>query len=673
MKQQKKQAIKRFYKKSSIPAILLFLIFLVICVYFVFALMFYFQQYIVDQKVSAIHDEAEYWKNIIAADSKEGDLLNSINSFGKYLGEENDICITDENNNMLKSFKNTAPDFDSLIDNDELYKHYRLYTDTDNKDQGEALTEYLSFGGIWGQLKALLMTEDVDDKDWLSQTIFSASYWVEIPLEIDGYRLYYKAPLVLVKRDIFFILAISVEVMIPLMIPVILLTINVISSVRMQRRMIKLLYMDSVTGGKNWLYFVQHSKKILTKRRITGNFYEVVSLHMNRYQEYCLCYGNEAGEDLLTDIDAFLQTQLGKQEVFARFSKADFGLLLQVNSVEQSEKRLEKLLTDLTGIRSDRTVAFQVGLYQIDPATLRKNKKQLKQQLDINQFYHYANAARLAIHEKDGQFIKLFDEQILQEQMWKHKVKDTMEAALRNHEFQMYLQPKYNPVSNKLVGAEALVRWISPTEGIIPPGKFIPIFEENGFITHLDDYMLEAVAKFQAERKKQGKKTIIISVNVSRANFIKDNLPSHICQLIDKYGAEHSSIELEITESAFFDDKRILQKILRELKGYGFRLSMDDFGSGYSSLNSLKELPVDVLKLDMEFFRGTDIEKRGEIVVKEAIQLAKNLDMEVVAEGIEKKEQVEFLAANKCDMIQGYYFAKPMPIEEFDERAERDA
>ena len=185
--------------------------------------------------------------------------------------------------------------------------------------------------------------------------------------------------------------------------------------------------------------------------------------------------------------------------------------------------------------------------------------------------------------------------------------------------------------------------------------------------------MIAAVAKFQAERKKQGKKPIIISVNVSRANFTKDNLSSHICQLIDKYGAEHSGIELEVTESAFFGDKRILQKILSELKGYGFRLSMDDFGAGYSSLNSLKELPVDVLKLDMEFFRGKDTEKRGEIVVKEAIRLAKNLDMEVVAEGIEKKEQVEFLAANECDMIQGYYFAKPMPVEEFDERAQRDA
>lgn len=669
MKRQKKQDIKRFYKKSIIPAIMLFLIFLVICVLFILILLFYFQQYLMDQKVSAIHDEAEYWGNIIAMETKEGDILNRIDSIEKYLGEENDICVTDESNKVLKNFKNTVPSFDSLRD-----EHYMLYADADNKNQGETFIDFLSFRGMWRQLNAVLATEDVNDKEWLLQPVFSGSYWVEIPTKTDGYHLYYKAQLTIVNRDILFILTIGSEAMIPLMIPVILLMINVVSSVRMQRRMIKLLYMDSVTGGKNWLYFVQQGKRLLVKRRIGGSSYVVVNLHMNHYQEYCLCYGNDAGEELLMGIDAFLQTQVGKKEVFARFSKADFGLLLQADSLEQCEIRLDKLLTDLVEIHDDRTLAFQAGLYQIDMTELKKeNKKRMRLQLDIERFYHYANAARLTIHEKEGQFIKLFDEQILQEQMWKHKVEDTMEAALSNHEFQMYLQPKYNPVSNKLVGAEALVRWISPTEGMIPPGRFIPIFEENGFITHLDDYMIEAVAKLQSERKKEGKNPIIISVNVSRANFTKDNLSSHICHLIDKYGAEHSYIELEVTESAFFGDKRVLQKILRELKGYGFRISMDDFGAGYSSLNSLKELPVDVLKLDMEFFRGKDTEKRGEIVVKEAIRLAKSLEMEVVAEGIEKKEQVEFLASQQCDMIQGYYYAKPMPVEEFDERAERDA
>lgn len=511
-----------------------------------------------------------------------------------------------------------------------------------------------------------MKTRDINDRNWLSQEIPIGTFWIEIPVESDKYNLYYKATLTQTMYDNSYIVIQCAEIMIALLFPVILLMINVLSSLRMQRRMIKLLYMDPVTRGKNWLYFVQQGKKILAKRKKSGNFYVAVNLHMSHYQEYCLCYGNDAGEELLVAICELLHTKIGKREVFARFSKADFGLLLQTDSIEQCEQRLEKLLADLAEIHSDGTLSFQAGLYQMDGA-------QLKQEPDLERFYHYANAARCTVHEKEGQIIKRFDEQILQELLWKKKVEDTMETALRNHEFQMYLQPKYNPKTNKLVGAEALVRWISPTEGIVPPGRFIPIFEENGFITQLDDYMIASVAKFQAERKKQDKKDIIISVNVSRANFTKVNLSSHICQLIDEYGAEHSGIELEVTESAFFGDKDVLQKILRELKDCGFRLSMDDFGAGYSSLNSLKELLVDVLKLDMEFFRGKDAEKRGEIVVKEAIHLAKSLKMEIVAEGIEKKEQVEFLVANECDMIQGYYFAKPMPVEEFNERAERDA
>lgn len=264
----------------------------------------------------------------------------------------------------------------------------------------------------------------------------------------------------------------------------------------------------------------------------------------------------------------------------------------------------------------------------------------------------------------------VFDEQILQEQLWQNKVESTMEEALLNKEFQIYLQPKYNPVTEKPIGAEALVRWVSPEDGIISPGQFIPIFEENGFITRLDDYMVSELAKLQSEWKLQGKKLIPISVNVSRANFTKENLAQHICQLVDAYGAEHAYIELEVTESAFFGDKELLQKIIRELKMYGFRVSMDDFGAGYSSLNSLKDLAVDVLKLDMDFFRGDDMGQRGEIVIKEAIRLAKKLNMQVVAEGIEQKHQVEFLAEQGCDMIQGFYFAKPMPVEEFEKVVE---
>lgn len=464
-----------------------------------------------------------------------------------------------------------------------------------------------------------------------------------------------------------FVTGVAAAGMFFIMVLMLLMFVCALSAVAAQRRMVNLYYQDPVTGGKNWQYFIQKSRKKLCRIQNINTTYAMINLHLNEYQDYCACYGSRAGAELLQRLNAFLQVNIGRKETFARFASADFGLLLRCDSVKQCEKRLKKLMAELTGIQKDRGLSYQAGVYMIN-----ETGRQARKKLDVARIYHYANAARESISRKNDQYIKIFDEQILQEQLWKRKVEDMMEDALFNREFEMYLQPKYNPVSQKIVGAEALVRWISPTEGIISPGRFIPIFEENGFITRLDDYMISAVAKLQSERKIHGKKLIPVSVNVSRANFTRENLAQHVCQLVDGYGADHSCIELELTESAFFDDKTVLQRILNQLKGFGFRVSMDDFGAGYSSLNSLKDLPIDVLKLDMEFFRGEDKEKRGEIVVTEAIRLAKNLDMETVAEGIERKEQVEFLAGLGCDMIQGFYFAKPMPLPEFDERMERD-
>ena len=159
-----------------------------------------------------------------------------------------------------------------------------------------------------------------------------------------------------------------------------------------------------------------------------------------------------------------------------------------------------------------------------------------------------------------------------------------------------------------------------------------------------------------------------VSVNVSRAHFIESDLAEQIRDEVDKAGAPHELIEIELTESAFFDDKKAIVTTIKKLKEYGFAVSMDDFGSGYSSLNSLKDMPLDVLKLDAEFFRGDAEGDRGEIVVSEAIKLAKSLNMRTVAEGVEIKDQVDFLARQGCDMIQGYYFAKPMPNEEYEKK-----
>ena len=256
---------------------------------------------------------------------------------------------------------------------------------------------------------------------------------------------------------------------------------------------------------------------------------------------------------------------------------------------------------------------FAAGIYKVE----KKDK-------DIEQLYNNAMLACDMLGEEAENKIVFFDVEMNKRRLWERKVEDDMDAALVNHAFQVYLQPKISTAQESLAGAEALVRWIHPQEGFIPPNRFIPIFERNGFILKLDDYMLEEIAKQQAQWISQGRKVVPISVNVSRAHFAKEDLAEHICSIADKYQVPHSVIELELTESAFFDDKEVLLQTVKKLREAGFPVSMDD--------------------------------------------LAKKLNMKIVAEEIESREQVDFLTEQECDLIQGYFFAKPMPISEFEEK-----
>lgn len=659
----KKSNIKRYYKKSILPSILLFMIFLGVCTGMFVVFVVSFEGYLVESKIEHLYEKTEYLGQLLTTRIKEEGAEKSIASLENYLNEDRDICVTDERGNILWKFGKTVPDFSEAREVAYRENTY-IYSDIDPENPQKDKDLHISYNQLLERSFRLL---SVDRDQWHEKSIMEGHFWIELPVQIEGYHLYYKDFVTMeMKSSIYIIGAIFVDTTLLLLL-IILLLINVLSSIITQRRMVHLLYLDTVTEGKNWLYFIQRSRRILCQIRNTGNTYAMVNLHMNHYQDYCACYGSKDGEELLKKLNAFLRVAIEKNEVFARSAMADFGLLLRCGSEEQCEKRLRKLLADLTGIQPERALTYQAGLCMIPAVKWKNTQEHPRKQMDMEQIYHYANVARESLGRNDGGFIKVFDAKILQEQVWKHKVEDMMESALLNKEFQLYLQPKYNPVTQKIVSAEALVRWISPTEGMISPGRFIPIFEESGFITKLDEYMISAVARLQSEWKIQGKKLIPVSVNVSRAHFAKDNLARHICRLVDGYGAEHDLIELEVTESAFFGDKDTLQRILRELKGYDFRISMDDFGAGYSSLNSLKDLPIDILKLDMEFFRGDDKENRGRIVVQEIIRLAKKLHMLTVAEGIEKKEQVEFLAEQGCDMIQGFYFARPMPVAEFEE------
>ncbi len=439
----------------------------------------------------------------------------------------------------------------------------------------------------------------------------------------------------------------------------ILLVSNIIRTHRNNRNMRKIVFRDNITGSRNWFWFALKSQELLKKRR--GNTqYAIVSLSFVGYRNYVLCHSVDLGEQTLKNIWKTINAYLEKNELCAHSTASNFPILMKVTDEASARAKLDRIIKTLETIGGDHDFKFQAGVYMVDP--------KIRKKADIDLLYNNASTARMTLEGNDDSGIAFFDQKLVEDTIWTDKVTERQREAVEKEEFKVYYQPKYDPRTNELMGAEALIRWDSPDLGFVSPGRFIPIFENSGFITEIDHYMLTHVARDQKKWLDEGKKCVPISVNVSRAHFAETNLADQIKDIIDKEGAPRDLIEIELTESAFFDDKKVMLATIKKLKEYGFLVSMDDFGSGYSSLNSLKDMPLDILKLDAGFFRGENDNDRAEIVVSEALQLARKLNMTTVAEGVEDQAQVDFLAAEGCNMIQGYYYAKPMPKEEYELR-----
>lgn len=551
-------------------------------------------------------------------------------------------------------------------------------------------------------------------------------YWNIANTEFGGYRVYTRDSVIFTFRDIYYISIVSLVAALLGLIPLLLFVSHVVSAGRAGKKMRALLALDVVTSGKNRIYFENEAGRRLhraCKKRSAGKgprFYAVVDLEMKRFPLYCATYGAKEGENLLERINEFLVEKIGRGGIAARYDEADFALLTGTDGVEECTAFVKELMEGMNDIVENRKTAFRAGirfittpcvadnggvipnadtagdgqetgkeiLPVIEPVseteacfTDRKNilvyilPRDRHAKIDIANLRNDASGARLETDNSAENAIMFYDRKLIDALIWEERVIAGLDEAIANEEFEVYFQPKYHPATEELLGAEALIRWNSPKDGFISPGRFIPVLEKTGLITKIDDYMLTHVAKKQAEWKNEGYEIVPVSVNVSRTHFADPGLAGHICEMVDRFGLDHKYIEIELTESAFFDDKERLIDTVTLLQRYGFEVSMDDFGSGYSSLNSLKDLPLNVLKLDAEFFNGGryDCEdaERGYIVVGEAIRLAKSLNMRTVAEGIEERDQVEILADMGCDMIQGFYFAKPMPFGDYENRMKK--
>lgn len=418
---------------------------------------------------------------------------------------------------------------------------------------------------------------------------------------------------------------------------------------------------DSLTGLYKKEKFVREMKRLLKK--YPDESFTMVHMDIYKFQLFNAFYGRKEGDRLLKFIAEAIRiySENSKHIIYCREEADVFNFCVSGVSQENLLQYFKDTRQRLNKYKRDYDIVPVFGVYVIED-----------RELPVNEMI---DRAKLASKKCKGNYMKnyaFYEEDLEQDIVKEQLIVNNMNAALEAEEFLVYLQPKYDLRTNTIDGAEALVRWRNKYGQMLSPGEFIPVFERNGFIMKLDYYVWEHVCQLLRKWINEGKNPYPVSVNMSRVSLYNPNLVELICQLIAKYDIPPALLQLELTESAYTSNPVAIREAMSTLQKNGFSILMDDFGSGYSSLNVLKDIAVDVLKIDMKFLADCDMPGRGENILASVIRMAKWLNMPVIAEGVEKREQVSFLRSIGCEFVQGYYFAKPMPVEEYEKLAFSD-
>lgn len=409
---------------------------------------------------------------------------------------------------------------------------------------------------------------------------------------------------------------------------------------------------DRVTGVYSKEYFCQQVRDILFRNPDVK--YDILCSDIEDFKLINDTFGMAAGDRLLRQVGELCIQRLGDLGICGRLSADQFACLLE-HREDYADEMFTQSDSRINSGFGDQKVIMKYGIYTVED-----------REVSVEQMCDRALLAAHSIKGKYGKHFALYDDKLRGTLLRRQAITDGMETALATGQFEVYLQPKYQIRDGRLAGAEALVRWNHPEWGLQPPAEFIPIFERNGFITKLDQYVWERVCALLQEWDRKGYPSINISVNVSRMDIYNADLADVLTGLVRRHGLSPSRLHLEITESAYTDTSRQLIETLGALRRLGFVIEMDDFGSGYSSLNMLTEMPVDVLKLDMKFIQTEITRPTGQGILRFIVDLARWMKLSVVAEGVETQEQLERLQNGGCDYAQGYYFARPMPVGDFE-------
>jgi len=415
----------------------------------------------------------------------------------------------------------------------------------------------------------------------------------------------------------------------------------------------KKIQLDELTGLYNRTFFYQ-----IVKEKIEQSEEEmcIISVDISNFKVVNELYGESVGDGLLKEVAQNLKKlDVDNKMIIARFMSDHYYICLPKSEFNKIylPKKFETSLEDME-------VRVVYGIFFAE----------LHSEMLISVM---CDRALLAAHDKNNnylEYIHLYNNEKHKYIMAEQEIENDMEKALSNKQFYIVIQPKFNPRTRKIVGGESLVRWKHPERGTISPSIFVKVFEKNGFIIHLDYYVWEETCRLLSKWKQEGKDVIPLSINVSRAHFYGNDLKDKLTELVLKYGLDTKDLELEITESLCGEDPGIIYAKIRQLQDMGFKIAMDDFGSGYSSLNMLKEMPLDIIKMDLKFLDGE--ENKSRLILKSLITMVQAMELKVVVEGVENLPQVEFLAQFKDCSLQGYYFSRPVITSEFEHLLENN-
>lgn len=526
-------------------------------------------------------------------------------------------------------------------------------------EQGAIIWKYVNDAFVESNNASLLdLVPSLTESEVITSTVLEQGSYISLHTLDSGYGyLYIEREDTLLRRAYLSILQASLSMAVLVMVILMVLLFFLLYRDHLYEKSLKkLAFEDELTGLPNKNHFVQEASQLLQR---AGSSYAVIVIDIGKFKLINDQFGYTFGDTLLMYIANMLPRFTTRDGVCARLAGDKFILLCSYRERKVLNKRIAALYTELKQFSFPHASPFQLDIL-IGISLIEDGRSSIDAAIDCALF------ALSSLKGRQNSGWNYYDLALKEQLLEESELEKVFTKALKDGQFFIMLQPKYTLASTRLIGAEALVRWNHPTKGLVPPTDFINLLEKHNLLVKLDMYVLEQVCKLMTRWKAEHKPLLPISVNQSRSHLFSSDYEHTLVSMVDQYGIDHKLMEFELTESLFTHDIKHLSQVMANLRSYGFQVSLDDFGSGYSSLTMLKDVTIDVIKLDQGFLKGADNNERGNVVVQHIINMAKSLGITTVAEGVETLEQVEMLKDLGCDAVQGFYFGEPLNIANYE-------